>query len=93
MARARSPALAQVARLSNGGLNRRHVGPVTKRVEFRAAGATVGLYHLELCFVTGDLPDLPAGVYNYATQDHSLRQLSAWLASGIHPRPLRGSIS
>src|SRR5215472_11909731 len=67
--------LAQVARLSNGLLNRRHVGPITKRVvDFRTAGATGGFYHLELYFVCGDLPDLPAGVYHYATQDHSLRQ-------------------
>ena len=41
--------LAQVARLSNGLLNRRHVGPITKRVvEFRTAGATGGFYHLEI---------------------------------------------
>jgi SagB-type dehydrogenase family enzyme len=68
--------LAQVARLSNGLLNRRRVGPITKRVvDFRTAGATGAFYHLELYFVCGDLPDLPAGVYHYATQDHSLRQL------------------
>ena len=77
-------ALAQVARLSNGLLHRRHVGRVTKRaVEFRTAGATGGFYHLELYFVCGDLPDLPAGVYHYATQDHSLRRLRAGDLRGV----------
>jgi hypothetical protein len=72
--------LAQVAYLANGLLHRRHVGPVTKRVvEFRTAGAPGGYYHLELYFVCTDLPDLPAGVYHYATQDHAFRQLRAGL--------------
>jgi hypothetical protein len=71
-------ALAQVARLSNGLLNRRHVGPITKRVvEFRTAGTTGGFYHLELYFVCADLPDLAAGIYHYATHGHSLCQLRA----------------
>jgi SagB-type dehydrogenase family enzyme len=76
--------LAQVARLSNGLLNRRHITRVRKRVvEFRTAGATGARYHLELYFVCGDLPDLPAGVYHYATQDHSLRQLRAGDLRGV----------
>jgi SagB-type dehydrogenase family enzyme len=77
-------AVAQVARLSNGLLNRRRVGPTTGRVvEFRTAGATGAFYHLELYFVCGDLADLPAGVYHYATQDHSLRQLRAGDLRGV----------
>src|SRR6185503_14730751 len=32
-------------------------------------------YHLELYFVCGELADLESGVYHYAAQDHSLRQL------------------
>src|SRR5437879_2249233 len=76
--------LAQVAYLSNGLLHRRHVGPLTKRVvEFRTAGAPGGYYHLELYFVCADLPDLPAGVYHYATQDHALRQLRAGDLRGV----------
>jgi SagB-type dehydrogenase family enzyme len=76
--------VAQVARLSNGLLNRRRVGPITKRVvDFRTAGATGAFYHLELYFVCGDLPDLPAGVYHYATPDHSLRQLRAGDLRGV----------
>jgi SagB-type dehydrogenase family enzyme len=76
--------LAQVAYLSNGLLHRRRVGPVTKRVvEFRTAGAPGGYYHLELYFVCSDLPDLPAGVYHYATQDHALRRLRAADLRGV----------
>jgi SagB-type dehydrogenase family enzyme len=76
--------LAQVAYLSNGLLHRRHVGPVTKRVvEFRTAGAPGGYYHLELYFVCADLPDLPAGVYHYATQDHALRRLRGGDLRGV----------
>jgi hypothetical protein len=71
-------ALAQVARLSNGLLNRRHITPIRKRiVDFRTAGAAGARYHLELYFVCGELPDLPAGVYQYNTLDHSLRLLGA----------------
>jgi SagB-type dehydrogenase family enzyme len=73
-----------MARLSNGLLNRRHVGPVTKRVvDFRTAGTTGGFYHLELYVVCGDLPDLSPGVYHYATQDHRLRQLRAGDLRGV----------
>lgn len=69
-------ALAHIGRLSNGLLNRRIVTSNGRRVvEFRTAGGTGARYHLELYFVCADLPDLPAGVYHYATQDHSLRQL------------------
>jgi SagB-type dehydrogenase family enzyme len=75
-------ALAQLARLSNGLLNRRQIG--RKRVvDFRTAGATGARYHLELYFVCGDLPDLPAGVYHYATQDHCLRQIRAGDLRGV----------
>src|SRR5262245_14330705 len=57
-------ALARVALLSNGLLGRSstHNGRV---VEYRTAGGGGGLYHLELYFVCGDLPDLAAGVYHY----------------------------
>ena len=59
-------------------------GKVTRRVvEFRTAGAPGGYYHLELYFVCADLPDLPAGVYHYATQDHALRRLRAGDLRGV----------
>lgn len=44
---------------------------------FRAHPTTGALYHEELYFVTGNLPDLPAGVYHYGAHDHALRQLRA----------------
>jgi SagB-type dehydrogenase family enzyme len=68
-------ALARLGRLSNGllerGMGRRRGQPI----EFRTAGATGARYHLELYFVCGALPDLEAGVYHYAAEDHALRQL------------------
>jgi SagB-type dehydrogenase family enzyme len=45
------------------------------RMAFRAASCTGALYHIELYVVCGDLPDLPAGVYQYAVHDHSLKRL------------------
>ena len=75
----RLPTLADLARLcllSNGLLKRGSHG--TERViEYRAAGGTGARYHLELYLVTGELPDLAAGVYHYAANDHTLRQLRA----------------
>lgn len=70
-------ALARLARLSNGLLNRRLTTSSGRVVEFRTAGGTGARYHLELYFVCGALPDLEAGVYHYATQDDSLRRLRA----------------
>jgi SagB-type dehydrogenase family enzyme len=71
--------IAQLARLSNGLLHRSQTFRRRGLVEFRAraAGGTGARYHLELYFVCGDLPNLPAGVYHYATTDHALRQLRA----------------
>ncbi|MDQ6672836.1 MAG: SagB/ThcOx family dehydrogenase [Chloroflexota bacterium] len=69
--------LARLARLSNGLLNRTQRTRTGRLVQFRTAGGTGARYHLELYFVCGDLPDLAAGVYHYAADDHSLRQLRA----------------
>ncbi len=44
-------------------------------IGFRAAPCTGALYHIEVYPVCADLPDLPAGVYHYAPQDHALRPL------------------
>jgi len=70
-------AIAQLARLSNGLLNRSQTYRRRGLVEFRTAGGTGARYQLELYFVCGPLPDLEAGVYHYATRDHALRQLRA----------------
>lgn len=67
--------LAQIARLSNGLLNRRQRRGHGGFVEFRTAGGTGGRYHLEQYVVCGDLPDLDAGVYHYDTTTHGLRPL------------------
>jgi SagB-type dehydrogenase family enzyme len=67
-------ALARIALLSNGIL--KTGGHGTGRViEYRAAGGTGARYHLELYYVTGDLPGLDAGVYHYDAQAHTLRVL------------------
>ena len=71
-------AVARIALLSNGLLGRStHSERQGRTVEYRTAGGTGALYHLELYFICGDLPDLPAGVYHYAADDHSLRRLRA----------------
>jgi SagB-type dehydrogenase family enzyme len=73
----RVPDLATIARLayfSNGvtKLLRRRDG---EKMPFRAAACTGALYHIELYLVCAELPDLAAGVYQYAAHDHSLRRL------------------
>src|SRR5262249_2662974 len=42
---------------------------------FRAAACTGALYEFELYIVSGDLPDLPAGVYHFGVAEFGLRQL------------------
>jgi SagB-type dehydrogenase family enzyme len=44
-------------------------------IYFRAAACTGALYEIELYVVTGDLPDLAAGVYHFNPADVSLRLL------------------
>jgi SagB-type dehydrogenase family enzyme len=61
--------LARLAYFSNG------VTRVLRRMPFRAAACTGALYHIELYFVCGDLPDLEAGVYHYGAHDNALRLL------------------
>lgn len=70
-------ALARIALLSNGLLGRSFTTRNGRVVEYRTAGGGGGLYHLELYFVCGDLPDLAAGVYHYGAHNHSLRRLRA----------------
>lgn len=67
-------ALARICLLSNGIL--KTGGHGTNRViEYRAAGGTGARYHLELYLVTGDLPELDAGVYHYDAKEHTFRVL------------------
>ncbi|MDE2899891.1 MAG: SagB/ThcOx family dehydrogenase [Chloroflexota bacterium] len=47
------------------------------RMAFRAASCTGALYHIELYLVCGDLPGLPAGVYQYGAHDNALRIVRA----------------
>ena len=73
--------LAHISLLSNGiHKHSGHVGTVgyetTRRpFQYRAAGCTGGLYHLELYFVCGELADLDAGLYHYAADSHTFRQI------------------
>ncbi len=53
----------------------RHVRYPQGELAFRAASCTGALYHIDLYLVCGDLPDLPAGVYQFGVHDHALRQL------------------
>ncbi len=75
--------LARIGLLSNGLLNRQSTTRSGATIEFRTAGATGARYHLELYFICADLPDLAAGIYHYAAQDHSLRQLRAGDFRGV----------
>ena len=73
------PDLNTVARLClrSNGLLKRWRSPSGREFEFRAAGCTGARYHLELYLVSGEVPGLEAGAYQYAAHDHSLRQLRA----------------
>jgi len=51
---------------------------------FRAAACTGALYEIELYVVSGDIRDLPAGVYHFGVAEFGLRQLRA----GDHRRLL-----
>ena len=59
-----------------------HTAGITKRgvhpggdILFRAAPCTGALYHIELYLVSGDLPDLDAGVYHFGPRDFALHLL------------------
>src|SRR5262245_40131363 len=80
-------ALARVLQLAAGITKRkRHPGG---EILLRAYPNTGALHHVDLYVVTGELPDLAAGVYHFAPDDSALRRLRdgdhrAWLleASG-----------
>ncbi len=72
------PTLETLARLglfSNGLLNRRSRLASGRLVEYRTAAATGARYHLEVYFACRDLAGVPAGVYQYAADEHCLRVL------------------
>ena len=68
-------------------------------VYFRAYSNTGALYHIDLYLVTQDLPDLPAGVYQFGPHDFALHRLRTGdyrgllvEASGAHPRVARAPL-
>lgn len=69
------------------------------KVYFRAYSNTGALYHIDLYLVTQDLPDLPAGVYQFGPHDFALHRLRTGdyrellvEASGAHPRIARSPL-
>ena len=83
--------LARVLHLS-AGITKRKSTPGGE-IYFRAYPNTGGLYHIDIYLLTGDLPDLPAGVYHFGPHDFSLHRLRAGdyravllEASGDHAR-------
>ena len=68
------PTLGRLLQRSNGIL-KTSTTPWGKEVAYRAAGQTGARFHLELYLVTGDTPELPAGVYHYDAKANTLRTL------------------
>jgi len=69
-------------------------GGITKRIQrgqrellFRAAACTGALYHIDLYLVTGEVGDLPAGVYHFDPRTLSLNVLR----TGDYRRSLAGA--
>src|SRR6266481_4458478 len=70
------PGVQDLTRLlySSAGITKQRAYPGGE-IYFRAAACTGALYEIELYVVTGDLPDLEAGVYHFNPADVSLRIL------------------
>jgi SagB-type dehydrogenase family enzyme len=66
--------LARILHFS-AGITRKKTYPGGQEHYFRAAACTGALYHIDLYVFSGDLPDLPAGVYHFGPHDFSLYQL------------------
>ena len=45
---------------------------ITSPTGFRTAPSVGGLYPLEIYLISGNVQDLPAGIYHYSPQDHTL---------------------
>jgi SagB-type dehydrogenase family enzyme len=70
------PSVEDLARLLyfSAGITKQRAYPGGE-IYFRAAACTGALYEIELYVVSGDLPDLDAGVYHFNPADVSLRLL------------------
>src|SRR5881394_2850281 len=70
------PGVQDLARLLyfSAGITKQRAYPGGE-IYFRAAACTGALYEIELYVLTGDLPDLDAGVYHFNPADVSLRLL------------------
>jgi SagB-type dehydrogenase family enzyme len=66
--------LAQLLHFS-AGLVRKQVLPVAGDVHYRAAASAGALFPVEVYLVTGDIPDLKAGVYHFSPSGPALTQL------------------
>ncbi len=89
--------LSQVLSLSAGITKQKRSPGGT--IYFRAYSNTGALYHIDLYLVTQNLPDLPAGVYQFGPHDFALHRLRtgdyrALLvdASGAHPSIARAPV-
>src|SRR5713226_7384724 len=73
-----APDLAAVAQLLylSAGITRKRNYPGGE-IYFRAAACTVSLYEFVLYLVSGDLANLPAGIYHFAPAEFGLRRLRA----------------
>ena len=74
------PDLATLGRLlqRSNGILKTWTSPWGKEVTYRAAGQTGARFHLELYLVTGDTPELPAGVYHYDAKANALAHAADW---------------
>ena len=72
------PRLADLASILfyTAGVTRRRTYPGHGTMLFRAAACTGALYHIELYLAIADLPDIPAGLYHFATSSLSARSFS-----------------
>ena len=80
----RVPDLPSLARLLHfsAGITKRIKVPAGE-MQFRAASCTGALYHIELYLVSGPLPDLEAGVYQFGPHDFALRRLRSGDHRGV----------
>jgi len=69
-------ALARVLHLA-AGVTKRKRHPGGGELWLRAYPNTGALHHVDLYLVTGELPDLAAGVYHFGPHDFALRRLRA----------------
>ncbi len=71
------PDLRELARLLHftAGIVRTKTYPGGHVMHFRAAACTGALYHIDVYLVCGELPDCPAGVYQFDPRDAALRRL------------------